>query len=252
MMMPPIALPEPPPSVLLALNDWSERLGGREMRLALGKDGEVKLPRLRPEALGLAPAERDRLRCSRVYLLPGGIWPGIGERGGAWLAPWAGELERLGVGRAVPVRYQRACPLLLAIGPFLEPFWHWDGARVVERIEADLRSRPLVAGEKVYLLGHSYGGYLATEVAPALQSRGRRVEGVMVLETHLPSSGQYVKAVPKVARYMEVENEPGFWLDPPAGTRYERLYQPNLSHTHMVLRPTAELFEALLRHLARP
>lgn len=239
----------PRPSVGQILNTISGQLAGPERRTLFGAEGDVRLPLLSADELSLAQPNRARLAQTRVYLLPGTPWPGARENGSAWLEPWARSLQHMGVGRAVPIRYAAPSFVRAIAQAFSDPVLKTSERRAMEAITADLQAHPLAPGERIYLLGHSYGNRVGAVVAERLQGQGLPVAGMVMMETHLPDLGQIAPRAPAIGRVVEIENERSR-LQVPAGTELQRLRFPQLTHMEMVVRPTAELMNGVVRALA--
>lgn len=233
-----------------ALNNLSERLAGPERRFRFGSEGLTRLPTLAKDSLHLSSSLEAKLKDVRVYLVPGSVWPGVAEQGAAWLEPWAAMLEKAGVGRAVPVPYNEKNGLRAFLQPFTDPVTHKSERRIMDGIAKDLQAKPLRKGEKVFLLGHSYGAKKGGEVADVLRKQGLPVEGMIMLETHLPDMGQFVKQAPGLKRVLEIENDAVTRLSVPEGTAHRKVVMPELSHMDMVLEPSASLIDRILRELA--
>jgi len=192
-----------------------------------------------------------RLAQTRVYLLPGTPWPGVAEKGTAWLEPWARTLEAEGVGRAVPVRYTHSNALVSNLKMFLEPITGQQQDAALSYIESDLERHPLKPGDRLFVVGHSYGAKLGAEVATALKDRGLPVAGFVAIEDRVSGVGQLLKKAPAVPRVLEVENDPGRPLEAEPGTSYRRLVLPKLAHMDMVLTPPRSLLNSLLDEFSR-
>ncbi len=233
-----------------AMNELSERLAGSERRFRYGGEGITRLPTLAKDSLRLSSNLEAKLKDVRVYLVPGIVWPGVAEQGAAWLKPWASMLEKAGVGRAVPVPYASKSGLAALLQPFTDPITHKSERRIMQGIASDLQAAPLRRGERVFLLGHSYGSKMGGEVAEQLKRQGVPVEGMIMLETHLPDMGQFVKKAPALERVLEVENDAVTKLAVPAGTSHRKVVMPDLSHMDMVLNPSRRLIDRVLRELA--
>lgn len=235
-----------------ALNRLSERVAGRDRRFRYGPDGLTRLPSLAADSLVLKGGVRGRLAGVRVYLLNGMPWPGVARNGGAWMDPWAARLEELGVGRAVPLHYNGSSALIANLRAVLEPVLHLDQRRVLKLIEKDLATHPPIPGERVFLLGHSYGNILAVPLAQRLKARGIPVEGVVLIEDRVPPPfGQLVKKAPAVPKVLEIENDPGKPLITSGRTEYRRVVAPDLTHMDFVVNPPASILEAVVEELAR-
>ncbi|MBM3271334.1 MAG: hypothetical protein FJZ01_27175 [Candidatus Sericytochromatia bacterium] len=234
-----------------ALNGVSARLLGRDQGFRYGVAGLTRLPALSRDELRLSAGAARRLASSRVFLLHGTPWPGVGSKGGSWLAPWAARLEELGVGRAVPIEYSGRSTLWAHVKLLLEPLFHFDEKRVLKQISADLAARPLAKGEHIALIGHSYGTRLSVPVADKLRARGLPVSTVVMIENRVPAPiGQFVKQAPAVPRVLEIENNPGKPLRTAAGTAYKRIVAPDLTHMDFVLSPPARILEGIVKELA--
>lgn len=233
-----------------SLNYLSERLAGPERRFRFGREGVTHLPTMTRDSLKLGSSLEARLKDTRVYLVPGSVWPGVSEQGAAWLKPWAGMLEKAGVGRAVPVPYASKNGIAALLQPFTDPLTHRSERRILEGITADLEAHPLRKGERLFVLGHSYGSKVGGTVADTLRRQGLPVEGMIMLETHLPDAGQFVKRAPALGRVLEVENEAATHLRVPAGTQHRKVVLPDVSHMDMVLDPPARLVDRIVRELA--
>jgi hypothetical protein len=233
-----------------SVNGLSERLAGRDRRFRYGIFGLTTLPPLASDSLNLSPKAARTLASSRVYLLHGTPWPGVANNGGGWMQPWATKLEELGVGRAVPIHYGGTSSLLANLRVMLEPIFGINERRILTAIDKDLATNPLKAGERIFLLGHSYGSRMSVPVADKLKGRGLPVEGVIMIENRVPAPvGQFVKRAPGVKRLLEIENNPGKLLETKPGTRYQRHVSPELSHMDFVLNPPARLLERILEEL---
>lgn len=233
-----------------AVNNLSERLAGPERRFRFGSEGLTRLPKLAKDSLQLSSSLESKLKDVRVYLLPGSVWPGVSEQGAAWLKPWAARLEKSGVGRAVPIPYTEKNAFRALLQPFTDALTHKSERRILAGVAADLQANPLRRGEKLFFLGHSYGAKMGGEVADQLRRQGLPVEGMIMLETHLPDLGQYVKKAPGLKRVLEIENDAATKLSIPKGTVHRKVVMPELSHMDMVLSPPAALFDRVLRELA--
>lgn len=233
-----------------AMNELSERLAGSERRFRYGGEGLTRLPTLAKDSLRLSSSLEAKLKDVRVYLVPGSVWPGVAEHGAAWLKPWASMLEKAGVGRAVPVPYAAKSGIGALLQPVTDPLTHKSQRRLMQGIAADLEAKPLRQGEKLFVLGHSYGSKVGGEVAEQLRRQGLPVEGMIMLETHLPDMGQFVKKAPALGRVLEVENDAVTKLAVPPGTSHRKVVMPGLSHMDMVLNPPASLIDRVLRELA--
>lgn len=233
-----------------AMNELSERLAGTERRFRYAGEGLTRLPTIAKDSLQLSSSLEAKLKDVRVYLVPGSVWPGVAEKGGSWLKPWAAMLEKAGVGRAVPVPYASKSGLGALLQPFTDPLTHKSERRIMQGIAADLQAKPLRQGEKLFVLGHSYGSKMGGEVAERLRQQGLPVEGMIMLETKLPDMGQFVKKAPGLKRVLEVENDAVTKLAVPAGTTHRKVVMPELSHMDMVLNPPATLIDRVLRELA--
>lgn len=234
------------------VNGLSELVAGRDRRFRYGADGLTRLPPLVSDSLVLTSSTKRQLANSRVYLLNGMPWPGIAKNGGAWMDPWASKLEELGVGHAKALHYNGSSSLVANLRALLEPFFHFDERRVMKMIQADLAARPLKAGERVFLLGHSYGNILAMPLSERLKAQGVPLQGVVLIEDRVPPPfGQLVKKAPKVKQVLEIENNPGKPLITATGTDYRRQVAPELTHMDFVLNPPARILEAVVKELAR-
>lgn len=233
-----------------AMNNLSERLAGRERRFRFGSEGVTHLPAMARDSLALTSTLEAKLKDTRVYLVPGSAWPGVKENGASWLEPWASMLQAAGVGRAVPVPYANKSGLGALVQPYLDPITHRSERRILDGIAADLEANPLRQGERVFLLGHSYGSKVGSTVADTLRQQGVPIEGMIMLETHLPDMGQFAKQAPALERVLEVENEGASRLKVPSGTAYRKLVMPELSHMDMVLNPSERLVDRIVRELA--
>lgn len=243
--------PLPKPAKADPRNTWSERLLGKDHRFAFGVEGEVRLPKLSRDELHLDARSIDRLAHTRVYLLPGTPWPGAAKEGTAWLEPWARLLEEAGVSRAVPIRYTESSAMVSNLKMLAEPFTHQQRDAALAGIEADLRDHPLQPGDRLFLVGHSYGSRLGGEVASALVERGAPVAGYVAIEDRVSPVGQILTQAPAVPRVLEVENDPGKPLQTRPGTSYRRLVMPRLSHMDMVMDPPKSLLTALLTEFSQ-
>ncbi len=242
--------PVPPPRAawLEAVDRFTAGVVGEEMRTRYGEAGVPCLPVVAPADLALGPGGRERLAASVVYLLPGGTWPGVDENGGAWLAPWALALQRLGVGRAVPLPlFAGQQPLAATFDPILSRLTKHHEREVYDRVLQDLAAHPPGPGGGVWLLGHSYGSLLAFETAAWLAPR---VDGVVALETHLHSTGFFAPHAPAVRAVLVAETEEGYWPTAPAGTALHRVPLPGATHMDVVLKPPAALLRAIGRATA--
>ena len=242
--------PAPPPAWHEAVDRLTARLAGRDFGTRLAS-GTARLPALDPDALAIGPAGRARLAGATVFLIPGGTWPGVDANGAAWLGPWAEALRGAGVGRAVPVPLlDGRDPLLATFEPLVSQLTGQHQDHVVRAVRAELAARPAGPGG-VWLLGHSYGALVAFEAAHRLHVLGKvPVAGAVALETHLRSTGHYVRRAPAVPAIVVAENEDGFWPDAAPGTRYARVHVPELAHMDLVLRPSARLLGAIVRAVA--
>ncbi|MBC7541347.1 MAG: hypothetical protein H7338_01305 [Candidatus Sericytochromatia bacterium] len=108
----------------------------------------------------LGQPDRTRLQNTRVYLLPGTPWPGVADNGGAWTKPWSDALRSMGVGRAVPLNYGGGSDVATYARIFADPFTGGVEKRVMAQIAADLRAKPLAQGERIMIIGHSFGSVM--------------------------------------------------------------------------------------------
>jgi pimeloyl-ACP methyl ester carboxylesterase len=242
--------PVPPPRLawLEAVDRFTAGIVGEEMRTRYGEAGVPRLPVVGCEDLALLPSGRKRLAASVVYLLPGGTWPGVDENGGAWLLPWALALQRLGVGRAVPLPlFAGKPPLAATFDPVLSRLTKHHEREVCDRVRQDLSAHPPGPGGGVWLLGHSYGSLLAFEAAAGLAPR---LDGVVALETHLNSTRFFAPHAPAVRSVLVAESEEGYWPTVPAGTTLHRVALPGVTHMDVVLKPAAALLRAIGRAIA--
>lgn len=234
------------------LNNLSEKVAGRDRRFRYGADGLTRLPSLAADSLVLTGAGKGRLANARVYLLNGMPWPGVARNGGAWMDPWAAKLQEAGVGRAVPLHYNGSSALVANLRALMEPFFHFDERRVMKMIQADLAANPLKKGEKIFLMGHSYGNILAVPLSERLKAKGIPLEGVVLIEDRVPPPfGQLVKKAPGVKKVLEIENAPGKPLITAPGTEYRRHVAPELTHMDFVINPPASILEAVVKEMAR-
>ncbi len=240
----------PPPAWYGVVDRWTARLAGRDFGTRLA-GGEAQLPTLRPAALRLSQAGKERLAGTVLFLVPGGTWPGVGANGAAWLAPWAQTLRRLGVGRVVPVPLlEGRDPISATFEPLVSRATGHHQDHVARVVAAELAARPAGPGG-VWLLGHSYGSLVAFEAAHRLKHMQRLpVTGAVALETHLASTGFFVRRAPALDAVVVAENEDGYWPAALAGTRYTRVPVPGLAHMDLVLRPPARLVAAIVRAIA--
>ena len=241
----------PPPAWHHVVDHATAGLAGRDFGTRL-VNGAVRLPVLEPAALRLTPAGRARLAASVVFLVPGGTWPGVAANGAAWLGPWSEMLRRLGVGRVVPVPLlDGRDPISATFEPLVSRLTGHHQARVVDVARAELAARPPGPGGGTWLLGHSYGALVAFEAADRLtHEAGVPVAGAIALETHLLSTGHYVRRAPDVAAVVVAENEEGYWPEARPGTRCTRVRLPGLAHMDLVLRAPARLVGAIVRAIA--
>lgn len=213
---------EAPLPLAAAVNDASEALLGTERRFRFGPEGAAHFPALagRPFA-GL-----------RFYLLPGLPWPGAPEQGQGWLTSWARGLRAAGASRAVAVRYA--------------PADLWASCRLAGRpeeairragaaIAADLAAHPPAPGERVVLVGHSFGARLAAAAVPALAPWR---PGLVLLGAALPE-GALVKSLPREAAWALVLDSAGARTALPGA----RVGAP--THMGLVLAPEAEALRAI-------
>jgi pimeloyl-ACP methyl ester carboxylesterase len=249
---PPPALVAPAPDWAKRVNDASEAVAGRERRARFGPEGAVHLPPV--AAIAVADAQlRRRLANTRLYLLPGHPWFGLPGNGTAWLAPWRRTLEALGVGRVTPVRYTAGWDGFDSfLAMTLEGVGHTQEQRALRVIHRDLAAHPLRPGERVAMLGHSYGAMLGAKVAERLTAEGIPVASLVLIETRLPDVGQFVGRVPAVPSVVELENEPGSLGAALPGTRYRQVLFPELSHMDMVLTPTPAFMRSVVAAIAGP
>lgn len=239
------------PSLGRAINDWSERIAGRDRRTSFAGEGVPKLPDLSRDSLELGPKATTALQNARVYLLPGTPWPGVAQNGAAWLEPWAKMLERAGVGRAVPIPYEGDSFVAGCLRYVTDPVFNQSQRRILSLIKDDLAKHPLKPSETLFIIGHSNGAKAGVEVANALKAQGLPVEGMVMLGTRLPDLGQFVTAPPRVRTVLEVENDPGEFLTPQPTTDFRTLMLPELRHMDLVLNPPAKLFDQILRAIAQ-
>jgi hypothetical protein len=244
--------PNPAPSPATTVNRIAEQLAGRDRRTLFGSEGRPDVPHLSPDSLDLSPPDRTRLQQTRVYLLPGTPWPGVAEQGGAWTKPWAAELRRQGVGHAVPLTYGAKSDLGAYARIFTDPLFGGAEKAISRQVAADLKARPLAPGERIVILGHSFGALMGGKLADNLTRQGLPVAGMVMLETHLPDIGQYVKQAPKVPKVVEVDNAARTSLKVPAQTRHQRLHEPQVSHMAMVMQPPPAMMRQILREIAIP
>lgn len=240
----------PPPAWHEAVDRFTARVAGRDFGTRFAS-GEARLPPLDPDALGLGPAQRERLAGATVFLVPGGTWPGVARNGAAWLGPWAEALRRLGVGRVVPIPLLDGRePLAATFEPVLSTLFTRHHLAHVEAVAAaELAARPAPGG--AWLLGHSYGALLAFEAAHRLHHVRRvPIAGAVALETHLATTGHFVRRAPAIPAIVVAENEDGFWPEAAPGTRNTRVHVPTLAHMDLVLRPTARLVATTVRAVA--
>lgn len=237
-------LPPPRAAWLEAVDRFTAGVVGEEMRTRYGEAGVPRLPVVEPEGLGLGPGGRERLAASVVYLLPGGTWPGVDENGGAWLAPWALALQRLGVGRAVPLAlFAGKPPLAATFDPILSRLTKHHLARGPRSGAARPQpAHPPGPAGGVWLLGHSYGSLLAFEAAAWLAPR---VDGVVALETHLHSTGDLASHAPAVRTAPVAETEEGYWPTAPAGTALHRVALAGATHMDGGVKPPSALLRAI-------
>jgi hypothetical protein len=258
-----IDLPPPPAPVLVAAAAeaprrpaWARTLDAAARRVSPElrtrfADGDAVLPPLARADLGLGRASRARLAASALYLIPGGVWPGVARNGAAWLAPWAATLRALGVGRVVAVPlFDGRDPVSAAIEPMVSHFTGHHERHAARVVAADLAARPLGAGGGVWLLGHSYGSKVAFGAGERLMAAGAPVAGAVALETHLVTTGFSLTAAPGLPAVVVAENEDGFWPTAPAGVRYTKILAPGLDHMDFVLRPTKALLRSVVRAIA--
>lgn len=232
-------------------NRISEEVLGKEHRFRFGSEGEVRIPLLVPDELQLTESAAARLAATRVYMLPGNPWPGVAEKGTAWLEPWARTFEQAGVGRVVPVRYTHGNDLVAILKMFSEPLTRQQRKAALSGIEADLARHPLKPGDRIFVVGHSYGARLGADVTTVLKERGLPVAGFVAIEDRVPGVGQIVKKAPAVGRVLEIENDPGKPFETKKGTSYRRLVMPKQSHMDMVLTPPRSLLNTLIDEFSR-
>lgn len=240
----------PPQAWHEAVDRLTARLAGRDFGTRLA-GGVARMPALPPAALKLSRAGRERLAGSVVFLVPGGTWPGVGANGAAWLPPWAATLRRLGVGRVLMLPLlDRRDPISATFEPLVSRLTGQHQDHVVRTVATELAARP--AGPSgAWLLGHSYGSLVAFEAAQRLRhGHGLPVTGAVALETHLASTGFFVRRAPALDAVVVAENEDGYWPEVDAGTRATRVAVPGLAHMDLVLRPTARLVAGIVRAIA--
>jgi pimeloyl-ACP methyl ester carboxylesterase len=244
--------PPTSPSPVHTVNQIAEQLAGRDRRTLFGGEGRPDVPQLNADSLHLSQPDRARLQQTRVYLVPGTPWLGVAEQGGAWTKPWAEELRRQGVGHVVPLNYGAKSDLGTFLKIFTDPLVGGADKALVKQVEADLKAKPLVPGERIVILGHSYGSLLGGKLAERFSKQGLPIAGMVMMETHLPDIGQFVKRAPAIPKVVEVDNEARTTLKVPAKTRYQRMYVPQVSHMEMVLRPPATMMQQIVREIASP
>lgn len=241
-----------PASAAHTVNQLSEQLAGRDRRTLYGAEGRPDVPHLSADSLHLSQPDRARLQQTRVYLVPGTPWPGVAEQGAAWTKPWAEELRRQGVGHVVPLTYGAKTDLGGYLKTFADPFFGTVEKTLAKQIAADLKAKPLAKGERIVVLGHSYGCVAGGKVAETLRQQGLPVAGMVMLETHLPDVGQYVKTAPALPKVFEIDNETHTTMQIPARTRHQKMVVPQVSHMAMVMRPPATMLQQIVREIAAP
>ncbi len=234
------------------INTLTQELLGRDRRALFGAEGKPSQPAMTSDSLELGQADRTRLQQTRVYILPGTPWPGVADNGAAWTKPWSDTLRQMGVGRVVPVNYGGGSDVGTFARIFADPVTGAAEKRVMAQISADLKAKPLAQGERIMILGHSFGSLMGGKVAEKLQAKGLPVAGMIMLETHLPDVGQFAKKAPALPRVVEVENEARTKLQVSGKSKFDRVYVPQLSHMDIVMRPPASLMRQIVRELAAP
>jgi hypothetical protein len=250
MMLTPLVDPARKKAVANLVNDLSEKVAGRDRRALFGADGIPHLPEMSGDRLQLQRQVTTALKNARVYLLPGAPWPGVAQNGAAWLEPWSRMLESLGVGRAVPVPYEGNSFLGGTLRIFTDPLFKTSERTVLSRISDDLAQHPLKPGERLFILGHSYGAKVGAKVADTLKQRGLPIEGTILLGTSTPGVGQFVERSPAVKTVLEVENDPRTHLKALPGTDLRELTLPQLRHMDLVMNPPANQIDQIVRTLA--
>ncbi|RFZ83365.1 alpha/beta fold hydrolase [Mucilaginibacter terrenus] len=127
----------------------------------------------------------------------------------------------------------------------------WDLPRYVEEVE-QVRQALHLDKDNFYLLGHSWGGILATEYALKYQQhlKGLIISNMMI---SCPAYGKYANEVlakqfdPKVlARIREIEAKKDF-----ANPEYMQLLIPNFYEKHIVRMPQAQWPEPISRAMGK-
>jgi len=126
----------------------------------------------------------------------------------------------------------------------------WDLARYVEEVE-QVRQALHLDKDNFYLLGHSWGGILATEYALKYQAhlKGLIISNMMV---SCPDYGKYSEVLakqmdPKVlAQIRDIEAKKDF-----ANPNYMGLLQPNFYEKHILRMPGADWPEPVTRSLGK-